>query len=388
MKIIYISNFLDEQTFKERGIIIGSNAASNKIMSICQALNEKGIDISILSLGFGKSKYKNKYFPQKEIVINNIRISYCSYISLPVLGHLYILISLFYFIIKFHSLNCKYLFYNSLIYYYPSLLYLKYIKKAQLYLDLEDWIFEEKKNFKEILNKILLKFAVKTCNKGTLLANSLMLKYIKHDNHLICHGVNVKNSINIIDIERKWKQNKINILYGGTLIPETGLTIFRNALQIMLKDHSKDLEKIHFIVTGIYDKTNFEKSFGNNNYLTSFDNLDKFEYENLLKICCIGLSLKTTNNSLGVNTFPSKIVEYTTNGLLLVTTVLEDIQNIFSPDEVFYLYKEDPESLAELFVKISNNKEICIETAKKGLIKSTTSFDQDLMGEKLLNFFK
>ena len=71
--------------------------------------------------------------------------------------------------------------------------------------------------------------------------------------------------------------------------------------------------------------------------------------------CHIGLSLKPPGGHLDKTTFPSKVVEYCSAGLLVLSTDVSDVRRVIG-DDAEYLDRLSPELLANTMLKLVENK--------------------------------
>jgi glycosyltransferase involved in cell wall biosynthesis len=110
------------------------------------------------------------------------------------------------------------------------------------------------------------------------------------------------------------------------------------------------------------------------------------EYENLLASADVGLSLRLPGHGLGETTFPSKVIEYASNGLLVVTTKVSDVAAIFVGGTAAILESADANALAKLIVRIVTdwNDYGLIAQAGNDLVRE--SFASEVVGRKIIDF--
>jgi len=103
--------------------------------------------------------------------------------------------------------------------------------------------------------------------------------------------------------------NKVVMVYGGNFGKPQNVDFIVD----VLKDNEKN-EKIHFILVGSgtdFYKIKELKNVISNNYLTVYDNLNKHDYHELLKVCDIGLVF--LDFRFTIPNFPSRVLDYMNN---------------------------------------------------------------------------
>lgn len=361
-EVIYLCNALDDATKAERKITTDSPAATNKVFRLCLALQKAGAEVAILSMGRGRQQGSFTRFARSECFYTEIQLFYAAFWDIPFLTHLVTACSLAgqFFRIRRQKKQSVLVAYNRLWHYIPILCIARLLR-VPCYLDLEDGFV----GHPGISQRFLTHFFDWVCGQGSLLACEALGNQVKSQRQLVCYGVaNVSKAC-----EKNWSDGEIRVLFGGTLCEETGASLFIQAIRILIRKYSESISNIHFVVTGFGDMADEIKHLA----MDEADGIVEFrgsvstrEYKQLLDKSHIGLCLKLASGSFHGSTFPSKVIELVSHGLLLVSTQVSDVPKIFSSQEALLLPDETPESLADaLFWAATHRDEACL-MAKKG----------------------
>jgi hypothetical protein len=333
--LIYVCNALDDLTKIDREIKTDSSACTRKVFLNTQNLKSKNISPIILSLGRGKSNYSFKYYKSKVSRINGVPIIYAPFFSFKIISKIVSFLWPLVLMLRFKKKigNKVFLFWNRTPAYIPILIVSKILRFRNV-LDLEDGAFYLKfsplNNLKVyMMNKIYDSFcshALVTCNE---LKKNLKIK------NVMCHyGFFEETVRNIKFIHTE----KINFHFGGTVSEITGANQLIKSIKILKKNNSKWLQKINFIITGNGDLINDFKLLSNCNIFPTvkvYDQLSYIDYVKVLRSCRVGLALKPKTGNLANTTFPSKVIEIANNGLLLLSTDISDVKQIFKNGAVY-----------------------------------------------------
>lgn len=385
--LIYLCNALDERTCKERGITSDSPAATQKVFQIASALNSTKIKVIVLSLGRGGHKGSWRWHQAKACRVGGNVVIYAPFSNIPILTHfvtLFGLLPLIWRLRKKKKHSSVLLAYNRLAHYLLALELSRWVG-FRLFLDLEDGDISEIGGIRGFIIKIVSDRINSLCKLGALLASSALKTQYSGSRTVCCYGV-AENTEKV----RSW-DGKLRILLGGTLQQETGVELFIAAVKILKDKYScSSLESLEFVVTGTGSMAadlqllQQEKGLPRIRYL---GRVSRHEYETIVEESHVGLCLKLVSSNLCDTTFPSKVVEIASSGMLLLTTLVSDVPNIFSNDEVLFLHEERPEALAFKFYWLLENRKEAAAIAKRGQLKAQQRFDKKYVGSKLNNFF-
>lgn len=380
-KILFITNTYDEFLAEKRGVYTDSPAANQKVQSIVNALNTRHIQTSILSIAAGRSKKKFVF----DYSTHTPKALYCAYLNLPMLRHLVSMISLCLnaiTIMRAQKIN-KVLVYNTLPHYIPAILIIKLMFRIEIYIDIED---NHQENFdkrastllKSLCNSILLRL----CSSGAICITSATYNNIHQRNKLLLRGIfeNAQNE------EITVRESNPSFLFSGTLEKQTGAQILLDALTKLQNQETKKHKKITIHVTGFGSLTDKFKNFRTRTKSVEFyfhGRMGNEQYTNLLKNCDVGLSLKLPNGPYAQTTFPSKLFEYASYKLAIISTKLEDVECVFGQN---ILYANTADELINAFDKIMNNK-ILNKLKSKSFNTAKKHHDLIQVGKRLEAFF-
>jgi glycosyltransferase involved in cell wall biosynthesis len=117
-------------------------------------------------------------------------------------------------------------------------------------------------------------------------------------------------------------------------------------------------------------------------------NVSTGEYRQILQDSHLGLCLKLPSSSMGATTFPSKVVELASNGLLVVSTKVSDVPLILDNSCAFLLGEATAQALANALTEIASHPEKSGATALKGQQKIAALLSEETVGAGLLQFWR
>jgi glycosyltransferase involved in cell wall biosynthesis len=384
-KFFYICNVFEEKVKKERHISTDSPAASGKVIRLCRAVRSAGGFVSIISLGRGRQSGTWKAFAPTIRRSGRVPIVYLHYLNVPILTHIITALSLCTVLWRVTDRNSVLIFYNSEPHYTLALV-LNRIMGRRCILDLEDGYRSDDKSLRGVINGYLLRLYNILIDGGAMVASTSLKSQTPLEPKRVFYGV-----APIVDVERHWSKDKLNVLFGGSLLRDTGAELFLEALGVITTDYPQVHGRIKFFITGTGDYTGkIEKASKGvaADFIVFFGNVDKGKYKQLLRESHVGLCLKLPSSPMGATTFPSKVVEIATNGLLLLSTRVSDVPLVFADSEAFFLDEVTPNALAESLVHILNNPEKSRQMACNGKRKIRELLAPTIVGNKLLRFWR
>lgn len=324
-------------------------AGEDKVDYICQALNEVGEDVLILS----NAKTTEKRFAKRERMHLFHSTDLLFFASLPkggvllhavdvVWGYIQLLLFVFFRVKKTDSI----LVYHSLGYRGLWGL-LRRIKKFNYILEVEELFqtFEVSKSSYKKHERKVFKYP-----DAFLFSNALLAEEINSDRkpYVIINGV-YKWNVN----QEKVDSKVVRAVYAGSLEKQKGVDYLIAAANFLPKQYeiriigfgsNSDVERVKNLI---------QKTDGN----VSYDGVLKGNgYIKYLQSCNIGLCIQDENDEFNKYEYPSKIFSYLSNGLQVVTNDLIQLKK----SEVFpYLHiasSKDPYVIAEAIISCTNNE--------------------------------
>lgn len=384
--LVYLSNAVSERLCHIRSIRSDSPAATQKVLQVAAALNSSKVKVAVLSLGRGGQNGTWRWYKPKVERFGKSVFIYAPFFDAPVLTHLVTLLGLLPLVWRLRPQmrgESVLLAYNRLPHYMFALEFARWLQ-FKLFLDLEDGDVSGNRRFRGYITRRVSNRINSLCKCGALLASAALVKQYPTPRTMCCYGVagdvgNVKS----------W-DGKLNILLGGSLQQNTGVGLFIAALKILKDSNHASLDSLEFVITGKGDMAaelqSMERNFGlpQVRYLGS---VSRQEYRSIVERSHVGLCLKLASSDLGDTTFPSKVVEITSSGMLLLSTLVSDVPLIFDKNEALFLSDENPATLANAFCWLFENRGAAEKMAKRGQLKAEQKFDLIRVGTGLKDFF-
>lgn len=353
--VLLFCNAIEDTTRIHRCINTDSPAASRKVFMLCEALRLAGVKPYVISLGRGRANGSKVFYKRSVRCVGRIPTIYAPFCHIPFLSPLLTIIGQALIILRFVSCQNKAaIFYNRRLYYLPSL-FLASLFRFNIVLDLEDGevSLPRFKYLNRFKSSILYRVFDKLCRNGALLACSALSSYTLARPTHCYYGISEK----VTGVDR-FSSDKISVLMSGTLSVDTGAELLLETIQIIASRLPILAKSLCFEITGMgpsLDK--FSSLFNACDISNVFvhGRLSNAEYKSLLARCSVGLALKPPHGNLANTTFPSKVIEYASAGLLVITTDISDVRMLFD-DTVLYVAPNHPEILIKLLELVVNNR--------------------------------
>ena len=345
--LLYLCNAFDEQTKQERGVVTDSPAASRKVFGVARALSYAGMDVAVLSLGRGRQDGSGRCFVHKQTDHDGITVAYAAFWHMPVLTHLVSAFSMLVLVMAYRKKGAKrVLAYNRCIHYLPALVYAR-LAGMKCFLDLEDgWLSQP-----SFLQRFLTWLYDWLCPDGALLACRALASQVLVDRMLACYGAIDGDVQRPPDIAAKWRTRPIRFLFGGTLNRETGAVLFLDGMRVFATRYPELCAQVCVTVTGFGEMAGAIERLAREESMREWvefrGRVSGREYAQLLESCHVGMCLKLSSDELHGTTFPSKVIEYAEHGLLVLSTPVSDVPELFSGDRALILTADDPGQLAD-----------------------------------------
>ncbi|RZS47480.1 glycosyltransferase [Sphaerotilus mobilis] len=386
-RLIVLCNALDDETRIRRGITSDSPAASRKMFMMCRSLRSVGVRPWIVSLGRGKQDGSGRLFGFKVKRINSCPVIYLPFEHSRLLSLILTLLSAIIPLNKFARMpgNTVIMFYNRMPAYLAALLFAK-IRGIAAFLDIEDGeILEGQGPLTKKLTQLKKLVYASICSRGTMLACE-GLRSETTSKHILCYYGTVGQEF----VEKSWTQDSVHILLGGTISKETGADAMIQVLDLIERRRPLWSRKLTLEISGKGDlvaefSQRAGKDIGMGGLVIHGRTTDE-EYQAIVRRCQVGLALKPATGQLANTTFPSKVIEMASAGLLLVTTDISDVRLIFGESAV-YVHSEDPESIYVALQKIVSSVEESSVRALHGQAIARSACDSSQVGPKLKQFF-
>lgn len=383
--VLIVCNALDDATRLNRGITTDSPAGSRKVFLLCQALRLTGVRPWVVSLGRGRAGGSMAYFSSRVRRVEGIPVFYAPFSRIPFVSEL---ISLFAPVWIVHRLGRRkskaVVFYNRMLAYLPSLL-VATLLRYRVVLDLEDGEIQEgRKRLACVVARFLPAVYDRYCSSGALLACSALAGQTTARPVLCYYGTAVGGEPSPL----RWQNPCVTVLMSGTLAADTGAELLIDTIRQLRREAFPWVERLRFEVTGkgaslvnlsaLVDEPGFPK-------VVVHGRTSDLEYREVLGRCDVGLSLKPNNGVLANTTFPSKVIEFSAAGLLVITTDISDVRQILG-DGALYLTVDQPQSLIDLLEAVVKDRPMASKRAQQGQRKVHDLCSPLSAGRSVANF--
>lgn len=337
--VFVLCNALDDFTRKQRGIYTDSPAASKKVIELCKAIQGKGSRCFIISLGRGKAGGPARFFPSSIQKIDCVPIIYVPFSTIPVFSELVSLFAPLAIIFRFRSKILKtIIFYNPMSAYIPALIFSAALGFRGI-LDLEDGhVPVIQRKFFSSIRVFVERLFDYFCKGGALLACDALAKFTSLRPTLTYYGaVSANQNCN----NNRFKNAPVRFMFAGTLERETGAELLIETIKAIRITRASWAHKAIIEITGkgsSLDGFNLLASHNEFPKVVVHGRTTNVEYQEILNQVDVGFSLKLPDGPYANTTFPSKVMEFAANKVLVITTDISDVKKVLGNDGALYLY--------------------------------------------------
>ena len=336
-------------------------------------------------MGRGKTTNRKVYSGGFSKSINGVNFIYAPFLNIRFITHIISMIGILICIIKFINRgNVSILLYNRV----PTYLGAVFIAKlfgCKIFLDLEDGTHEQRLDssvFRKYISLLMIKCFNYLCSDGALVACEALKRKLTIKNTQCFYGASSKKRV-----LSKFKGQNINILMSGTLSNETGIDVLLETVSELQGIQDKWTHNLVFHLTGRLCDGDIPArllDLKNKPNIIYHGRLSLADYSNLLIACDVGLSLKPVGGIQDVTTFPSKILEYCENGLLVITTNISDVNALL--DQNAFFLNENRSIVPELHNIVMNRDDAAFRALAAQKLLANRLSDNKVSLE-LFNFF-
>lgn len=307
----------------------------------------------IVSFASGGLKFNGLYFPTYCIKENTW---YCgtfgsSYSLIRIIERFFNIIQLYLYVIFAVNKDDIIIFYHER-YFRQIIRFAKVILHRRIIIEIEELYciaaaYSQKRIDYEIEG---LKYA-----DGYFLVNNILPEYIKHINdkpHCVIYGA--YNNINIK--YPKFNDGLIHILYSGTFNQTKGGALaavqmasnLPEIYHVHITGFGSDYE-VDYIKRAIEELDEVSKNKITFHGFISLNDLDK-----LMQVCHVGLCTQDPTKELNMTSFPSKILNYMSHGLVVLCGMNRAIKSSAVGDLIYYYREQTPEIMAKAVMEIKD----------------------------------
>lgn len=279
-------------------------------------------------------------------------------------------------------------FYNYFPEYVPVAAFLRWrLGRDKVVMDLEDGPRSDERTLRGLLNRISLRVLSRVCSPRAIVVSRQLADVMRIDEACVVNGV----SPDVI-ARRAQFGTPVTFLYGGSIETGTGLNLFCDGLRELARTRADIASKVRFVVTGFGggDKLRaLAQELATSGFTLEIkQDVGPDEYRRVLSSADVGLSLKMPSSALNATTFPSKVIELASLGLLVLTTDISDISLLFDDTSAAILRTARAGELAALIAQIASAPEHYARVADTGQRRIVERCSRRAVGARLVEFLR
>ena len=348
-RIKYISHYGCKDPWRRRDNSPASDSKKDYLFSV---INRCGYGVDHISRGLGA--VKGQYIPAYVEIKGDNTFRYFAtfgYQSNPLfrfLNRWFVHLQFFFWLLFNLKKGEQIIIYHSLGY-DSTFILLKKLKELRIIGEIEE-LYQDVHTYSKRICKNEFKF-IDICN-DLIFPNTTLNERLNHTGrtNITVHGIYQVNQYNPVS----YNDGKIHILYAGTFDPVKGGAKAAVQAAEMLN------ENYHLHITGFGSKKladDLQNEIDRVKPLTkasiTFHGfLNDDEFLDLMHHCTIGLCTQDPTNKLNLTSFPSKILNYMSNGLVVLSGRNRVIEDSRVGDLVYYYDEQTPASIARAIMAI------------------------------------
>lgn len=378
------------------GLAVGertySGAAARKMILVSRAMRSVGLRAIVVSLPFVGTQAARAGYGPVLTSDGGVPTVFTATLRSPVLRKLVGQFILAGFILRHARRGDTLIFYNHAMEYIPALLALR-LRALSLVQDIEDAPTEDEKGLRALLNRISFAMTSRLTKPRKMVVADHVAIGLGLDDYVTIRGVASREvGAGPSPDARKWEELRsggdLRLHFGGSLMTETGVDLFCEAVDLMTESANRLACRVLFMVTGVGELCkirDLQYRIGDNVKVgvELLPELSKADYLALIGACHGSLSLKRPGSAMSNTTFPSKVIEITAAGLALVSTRLGDVPEIFGDDAAYFLAEYRPETLVETITGMAADPERLERVAAAGRALCNEVFAPETVGEEM-----
>lgn len=366
-RVVVICNALDDATRIERGITTDSPAASRKVFQLCAALRQAGLRPCVLSLGRGRADGSSAYHPRRVRRVAGVPVVYAPFSSRRGWSEVLSLLAPVGIACRLATRGPKaMLFYNRQSAYLPTLLASVWLGYRRV-LDLEDGevveVGDAQRGISSWLSAGLRGTYDRLCSSGALLACSALSAMTRIRPVQCYYGIASPS-----EASARWLRGPVTAMLGGTLAPETGVDLLIDAVRQIRSSRPAWAAQLRIEITGKGTSLAALTALAASDlhpHLVVHGRINDDEYRAVIARCDLGLALKPCGGALADTTFPSKVVEMASAGMLVLSTDISDVRAVLG-DGALYLQRDDPRELIAQLQRVVEDRNAAQHIAQAG----------------------
>jgi glycosyltransferase involved in cell wall biosynthesis len=334
---------------------------TGRLIPTLRACRKGGTAVWALSLGRNRQLGTFRWYPATISRIDGVPVVYAAYWDCPILTHVVTILSLGFIIWRLRDRVASAVFWNAMPHYVLAL-FVSRQAGMRCVLDLEDGVRDDIRGFTGAVQRSLLRVWDR-CADAAMVANSSLLDQIKTRPAYLYYSV-----ARDVPVTKNW-DGKLKALFSGHLSVDAGAEKLIESLLILRDEAPSVLEEIKFTVVGggpHEDRIHLACENELHGCVEYRGRVTDHEYSEMLREYHIGLCLKMPDQSMGQSTFPSKVIEFASNEMLVVSYKVSDIPLLFPEQGAFLLNGTSGRELVEVLKTIAVNMNEAHMRAQRG----------------------
>ena len=326
-----------------------SPAADSKIDYIISVLNRCGYAVDHIS---NAPSACNHYIPGYVVKSENNTLRYFASFGkgnlfFNKLNNMFMRVQFLFWCLLNIKKNEQVIVYHSLGY-DATFIWLFRLKQFRIIGEIEE-IYQDVHKQRKSLSINEYKF-IDVCTKYIFPTSLMDEKLNKHKEKpsVVVHGIyNVES-----DVESKFNDGKVHVVYGGTLDPNKGGAAAAAAAAYLPQNY-------HVHICGFGDPKEIKEIIAEvqakSEAIVSFEGELKGDaYKRFIQKCQIGLSTQNPDAAFNATSFPSKVLVYLSNGLKVVSIRIPAISQSAVADSLYFYDKQTPKNIADAIIQASS----------------------------------
>lgn len=257
--------------------------------------------------------------------------------------------------------------------------------RERVVIDLEDGPRTDENDLRGFSNRLSFRILTRLCSKKTIVVSRQLATVLGLNDVCVVNGVSAD-----VKLRARAFRQPVMFLYGGSIQLETGLQLFAEAVRLFAAEHRELAGQVHFVVTGFGGTETLNalaQEVGLAGVVVSVrQDIGPDEYRRVLAEADVGMSLRIPGDQINGTTFPSKVIELASHGLLLLTTEVSDIALLFDQHTAAILPQATPRVLSDSIAAIVRDPERYAQVAAAGQQVIAALCSRGSVGRRLVEF--
>lgn len=391
-RILYIGMVATKSYLAHSGGSTLVGAAAGKMVAVTAALRIVGRRAFLVSLPFPGPDAERPHLPALATSGDGVPALFLPVSRAPFLRKLRGMWSLAAFAATGVRQSDIVLFYNHALEYLPGLLILR-LRGVRVFQDIEDTPIDADTGLRGLLNRIGYRtmFGLSSHRKITV-SDQLGRRLGLREYHAVQGVASVATKGYLLD---RWEAlldgGPLRIHFGGTLQRSTGIDLFCDALVDLKSRDRSGCMPIVIEVTGMGDLSRIAEisaDLPSDVAIRVHGPVSREAYEAIVEQSHVGLSLRLPDEEISWTTFPSKVIEITSQGLALVSTRVSDVEAIFGAEDAYLLSDATPQALGSAILDMARSPEVVALRAEAGRNVTSKRFALQRVGLSLARFLE